>query len=113
MAKKEQKVKQELEAHLYALEREYDLAHDGLIKGKIFSLSAIASVLATMVIGLVAFLKQGNGFLNGNHIVAIVGILAFALIIYFAFVFGRAAKLRAEISKTKKQLEMVAGDKVR
>ena len=45
--------------------------------------------------------------------VAIFGILASAIIVYFAFVFGRSARIKAEIAKEKKRLEVEVGRKVR
>lgn len=105
--------KEELKARLEELRHEYDLSRTALIKGSLMTFAAIGSGLTTLVIGLFAFLKRGEGFLTGNHIVAIFLILAFSLIIYFSFVFGRQVKLRAEISRTKNLLEMSSGESVR
>ena len=42
----------------------------------------------------------------------IIGILAAAIVMYFAFVFRRAARIKAEISATKKAIEIEAGNSV-
>ena len=103
----------ELELRLEELKAEYDLARTGLMKGFLGTIGAMISGLGTLVISVVAFMKTGKDFLTGNHIVIIFGILAVTILIYFSFVFGRAAKIKTEITKTKKLLEMSSGDKVR
>lgn len=55
-----------------------------------------------------AFVEKGEGFLSGHHLVALVAIVAVAFVAYFSFVFRRTTKLRAEISETKKLLEMTS-----
>jgi hypothetical protein len=103
----------ELKARLEELRHDYDLSRTALIKGGYITYAAFASALATIGMGLYAFLQKGEGFLNGSHFIAIFLILAASLIIYFSFVFGRQAKLRAEISRTKKLLEVSSGESVR
>ncbi|HLF82604.1 MAG TPA: hypothetical protein VI837_00350 [Blastocatellia bacterium] len=71
------------------------------------------SGILTLVIGIGGAVYVGRDVLSGTHIVIIFGILAASVVIYFSFVFGRAARLRAEITKTKKLIEVVSGDKVR
>ena len=106
----------ELEARLEELEKleaEYwKLAMAGLGKGLIFSFGGFIMIIALVVIALLAIIRTGIALLTGNHLVAIIGILFAFLLLYFAFVFGRVAKIRAEISKTKKQIEVEAGESV-
>lgn len=103
----------ELKAKLDELRMEYDLARTGLTKGIFATGSAIVAGLISLGGGLYAFVKKGPGFLSGIHLVFIFAIMAAALVIYFAFVFGRTARVRAEINETKKLLEISAGEKVR
>lgn len=100
--------KKELEVQLAALKEEYRLASNGLIIGTILTLGVMASMVLTKFAPLVK-----EGLLSGTHLVLMVLICAFAVVIYFSFVFGRAAKLRAKITEKEKLLEMSSGDKVR
>ena len=88
---------------------EYDLAKMGLSKGRLMTLSLIVVGLISMM----GVLFRPQSGVTGTHLVVIYAIIAFALVIYFAFVFGRVANLKAEITEKKKLLEMKAGDKVR
>ena len=103
----------ELHARLKELEEEYRLAQAGLAKGMVGTLGAMVSGLATLGAALVAFLVSGPGFLSGTHLVIIFATLAAAVILYFSFVFGRTARLRAAITKTKKEIELSTGERVR
>ncbi|MCX5643536.1 MAG: hypothetical protein NTZ17_02450 [Phycisphaerae bacterium] len=105
--------KEELELHLKGLEREYELARLGMIKGQGATRMGVAGALVTTVLSFTAFFLTGKSLLTGTHLVIIVLIIAASLVIFSSFVFGRAARIRAEISKTKKSLEIVSGDKVR
>ncbi len=105
--------KAELEAHLRELEREYELARMGLARGFITALAGMLGVVVTTLAALVPVLVLSREWISGLHLVAIIGILATALVIYFAFVFGRAARIQAEISQTKKRLDVEVGRKVR
>jgi hypothetical protein len=69
--------------------------------------------LVGLVLTFVARFYRDRELFYGIHVVMLVLTVAAALIMFSSFVFGRAARIKAEISKTKKQLEMVAGDKVR
>lgn len=105
--------KEELKIRLKELEKEYELANRGIELGRIKTNMAMISGLVTLFVALAAFLVAGSGFLSGNHLVIIFGMLIAALVIYYSFVFGRSAKVRMEISKTKKLLEISSGEKVR
>ena len=90
-----------MKTRLKELQHEYTLAHEGLTKGFKGTTGAMISVSITLIVALIGFLITGSGFLSGNHIVIIFGILAATVIVYFSFVFGRAAKLHAEIQKQR------------
>jgi len=74
---------------------------------------ALISGLATLAAALYAFVAVGPGFLSGDNLVFIFGMMIAALVIYFSFVFGRAAKIRMEVSKTKKLIELASAENVR
>jgi hypothetical protein len=92
---------------------EYELATKGLTKGLPATLAAMLSGLMTMLAAGVVLVMTGKTLLSGNQLVMIFGILAVAIIIYFAFVFGRAARIKAQITREKHELQVEAGKKVR
>ncbi len=98
---------------LRELEMEYELATQGLIKGLPASIAAMLSGSLTILAAAVVLIMTGVELLSGSQLVVIIGILATAIIVYFAFVFGRAAKIKARIDKEKKEFEVEAGKKVR
>lgn len=98
----------ELEIKLKHLEEEYGLAKSGLRGGLITSTIAIVGVIASFVVP-----SAKMQILSGNNIVAIVGIVAAAIVIYFSFVYRRLAAVKFEISKTKIALEMGASGKAK
>jgi hypothetical protein len=100
---KEQK---ELEIQLRHLEEEYSLAKSGLRGGLITSTIAILGVIFSF-----STASAKMQILSGNNLVAIVGIVAAAIVIYFSFVFRRLAAVKLEISKTKIALEMGSSGK--
>jgi hypothetical protein len=113
MSKAKPLSKKELEIRLKELEHEYELARAGLAKGIWATGGAMLSGLLSLAIAVIALIWTGKEFLTGTHLVIIFFILAAAIVIYFSFVFGRTSRIRAEISETKKMLEMSSGDKVR
>ena len=105
--------REQLELQKLRLEREYELAKMGLgLSGTASSLGA-GSVLIIMMLGFGATMWGTRTFLSGTQMVAIVVVVAIGLVAFAAMVFGRAARLKARISKTEKELEMVLGDDVR
>jgi hypothetical protein len=96
----------ELRVKLRELEEESRLSRSGLYVGGISAMCAMFAVLASFSI------DAKMAVVSGNHLVMIVGIVAGAIIVYFSFVFRRAARVRMEISKTKTALEMGSGEKV-
>jgi DNA-binding Lrp family transcriptional regulator len=103
----------ELKARLKELEREYELAREGLRSGFYKTAMAMVSGLVSLGVAAFVFVSRGPGFIDGWQLIVIFGIMAVALVIYYSFVFGRSAKLRAEISKTKKLIEVSSGENVR
>jgi len=102
-----------LEERLRQLELEYELAREGLAKGRTATIAVILSGLATLIIAVVPLIWRGKEFLSGTHIVIIFSVLAIAVVVYFSFVFGRTARIRAEISETRKMLDVASGKSVR
>ncbi len=107
------KSEDELRARLEELKLEYEVARLGLEKGGRAVNLAFVSGIITLAFGAITFITAGVAYLSGSQFIVIVLILALSLIIYFSFIFGRVARLRAEITKTKKSLEISSGDKVR
>ncbi|WP_235582381.1 hypothetical protein, partial [Rhizobacter sp. Root16D2] len=50
--------------------------------------------------------------LTGSAVLLVL-IMAAGLVVYFSFVFGRTAKIKLEISKTKQQIEIASGDQAK
>ena len=99
--------KDELEHELETLKLELDLVKTGLTKGLLSVVAIIIALSSTLAIGAKA------SILNGNQYVAVVAIVVFGLLIYFAFVFSRELKLKAKISEKAQEIEMSAGKKAR
>jgi hypothetical protein len=96
--------KQEQLLQLEHLREEYKLARQGLFGGLATSAMSIifsAVVARTMLPSL------------GGYYVWLVLIVACAIIVYFAFIFGRIARIRAKISKTQMDFGMDAGANTR
>ncbi len=108
-----EKSKSEIEVRLEELEYEYSLAKTGLLKGGFATVLAFLAGIMSLGAALYAFLKKGPGFISGNHLIVMFALMIGALIVYFSFVFGRAAKLKMDIRKQKKLLEISSGDNVR
>ncbi len=83
------------------------------MKGGFLVIYGIIGAGLSLLAGLIAFLKAGPGFLSGTHLTIIFVVMIFAFIIYFAYVFGRAAIIKAEMNDTKHKLEISAGEDVR
>ena len=107
MESDEQKMK-ELEIKLRHLEEEYKLAKSGLKGGLLTSAFAIVAVVGSLVLPTAKM-----QILSGNNVVAIVGIVAAAIVIYFSFIYRRIAAVKFEISKTKIALEMGSSGKAK
>lgn len=102
-----------IELKIRQLELEYDLANKGLAKGQTSTILVLLSGLTTLLASSVVLVLTSIPLLTGQQLVFIFGILSFSIIIYFAFVFGRAAKIRIEIENEKKKFEIEAGGKAK
>ena len=103
----------QLRLRLRHLELEYGLANAGLEKTRFATITV--SVVAVLVTGMgfVASMWGKREFLSGTNVVAIGVVAAVGLLAFASLVFGRSFKLRSQISKTKKELEIVLGESVR
>jgi hypothetical protein len=95
---------------LRQLEKEYQLATRGLA-------SRAPKTYASIIVGFSIFLlvslllaASGKQLFPGWPLVWLFGIIAAAVLIYYAFVYTRACKLKAEIAKEKKRLELAGGN---
>jgi uncharacterized integral membrane protein len=94
---------------LRQLEMEYQLATRGLA-------ARAPKAYAAMIVGfsiflVVALLLAANGkqLFPGWPLVWVFGVIAIAVLIYYFIVYMQACKLKAEIAKEKKRLELAAG----
>jgi hypothetical protein len=95
---------------LRQLEMEYQLATRGLA-------ARAPKTYASIIVGFSIFLlvslllaASGKQLFPGWPLVWLFGIIAAAVLIYYAFVYTRACKLKAEIAKEKKRLELAGGN---
>src|SRR5215467_155401 len=95
---------------LRQLEMEYQLATRGLA-------ARAPKTYASIIVGFSIFLlvslllaASGKQLFPGWPLVWLFGIIAAAVLVYYAFVYTRACKLKAEIAKEKKRLELAAGN---
>lgn len=98
---------------LLELEMEYELAKRGLAEGIRATFAAMLSAGFTFLALIIVTVMGITPLLTGHQLVIIFGILAVAVILYFALVFGRAAKIKAQISKEKKEVQVELGKRVR
>jgi CheY-like chemotaxis protein len=110
---KDEEALTKLQIKLKELEHEYELARMGMAKGTTATITAVVGVLVTMSMAFGLKYSSDRELLSGTHIVIIILIVVFGLIAFSSLVFGRAARLRAQISETKKEIELITGDKVR
>ena len=97
---------------LRQLETEYQLAARGLA-------ARAPKTYAVMMVGLSIFLvvtlllaANGKQLFPGWPLVWTFGVIATAMLIYYLFVYIRACRLKVEIAKEKKRLELAAGKSV-
>ena len=105
--------KSELELQLRQLENEYELAKDGISSCGRLAPLAIVAFLMSLVIMLLGETLVKKTILSGSQFVTAVGIVVLGFVIFYSIVYGRVIKIRANISKKKKQLEIETGEKVR
>ena len=94
---------------LRQLETEYQLAARGLA-------ARAPKTYAVMMVGFSIFLvvalvlaANGKQLFPGWPLVWTFGVIATAMLIYYLFVYIRACRLKVEIAKEKKRLELAAG----
>ena len=98
---------------LRQLEMEYKLATRGVA-------ARAPKTYAAMIVGFWVFLisalvlaATGKQLFPGWPLVWVFGIMGTAVVIYYSLVYRRAFKLKVEIAKEKKRLELAAGKSVR
>jgi preprotein translocase subunit SecY len=108
--------KHNLELKLKQLEYDYAIAKQGLAVrglGGLAMLLVFVGMMSTKFLGAFTFLKRGEGFIGGKDFVLLAIVVCLGLFLFYSLVLSRTARIRAEISKTKKSLEVVSGDKAR
>ena len=110
---KAKKTEAEVRARLKELEHEYEheIVKMGLIKGLNSVLATIIALILTIIASLIPIIFVGREFMSGTHVVIIVALVIVGVLGYFFLLFGRVGRLRAEITSTKKLLEIVQGQK--
>jgi hypothetical protein len=93
---------------LRQLESEYQLAPRGL--GARAPKTYAGRIIGFLIFLVAALLLAGNGkqLFPGWPLVWVFAIIAAAVLIYYSFVYRRACKLKAEVAKEKKRLELAA-----
>jgi hypothetical protein len=97
-----------LEKKLQAIEREYDLGSVVIRQAKVNIRLFGILVFCVMVISIVFSALFTTQVLTGIHLVAITALIVIGVMIYWAFVFGRVLKVKAEITKTKLAIQAQA-----
>ncbi|MFC1971697.1 hypothetical protein ACFLV0_07260 [Chloroflexota bacterium] len=95
----------EQELKLKRLEKESRLAMRGLLLGKVS--------VTVIVVSLSLLIVVGGRLLSGWQFIALIAVVATAIILYFSFVFGRAVKVKYEISRTKQKIDIESGKNIR
>jgi CheY-like chemotaxis protein len=103
----------ELQLRLKQLEYEYELSRQGMAKGQLATILAITGAGLTVTLAFLSSMFGKREFLSGSNIVVIIVAMVLALLGFASLVFGRAARLRGLVSKTKKELEITLGERVR
>jgi hypothetical protein len=104
---------QELQFKLARLEREYELARVGLRQGERTTAMSMGTLLIIMILAYAAGIWGSVKLMDGTQLVIVVAIMTIALVAYAAMIFGRAARIKARLTQTEKELEMVLGEDVR
>ena len=98
---------------LRQLEMEYKLATRGVAARAPKTYAAMIVGFSIFLISALVLAATGKQLFPGWPLVWVFGIMGTAVVIYYAFVSRRAFKLKAEIAKEKKRLELAAGKSVR
>lgn len=105
--------KNELEIRLRELEKEYELATRGLNAEFAMMRLAMLLVVILLLFGGLSLIPVIKEWISGFQVVIIIVVSIVSVLAYFALVFGRAARIQAELSETKKPIEIEIGKKVR
>jgi len=98
---------------LRQLEMEYKLATRGVAARAPKTYAGMIVGFSIFLISALVLAATGKQLFPGWPLVWVFGIMGTAVVIYYAFVYRRAFKLKAEIAKEKKRLELAAGKSVR
>jgi len=95
---------------LLQLEMKYQLATRGFAARAPKTSAAV--IIGFSIFLVVALLLAANGkqLFPGWPLVWLFGVIAIAVLIYYAFVYTRACTLKAEIAKEKKRLQLATGN---
>ena len=98
---------------LRQLEMEYQLATRGVALRAPKTYAAMIAGLSIFLISALVLAATGKQLFPRWPLVWVFGIIGTAVVIYYSFVYRRAFKLKAEIAKEKKRLELTAGKSMR
>ena len=98
---------------LRQLEMEYKLATRGVAARAPKTYAAMIVGFSIFLISALVLAATGKQLFPGWPLVWVFGIIGTGVVIYYSFVYRRAFKLKAEIAKEKKRLELAAGKSVR
>ena len=98
---------------LRQLEMEYKLATRGVAARAPKTYAAMIVGFSIFLISALVLAATGKQLFPRWPLVWVFGIMGTAVVIYYCFVYRPAFKLKAEIAKEKKRLELAAGKSVR
>jgi len=98
---------------LRQLESEYRLATRGLAARAPKTYATIIVAFLIFIIMALFLAANGKQLFSGWPLVWAFGVIAIAVLIYYCFVYARTCKLKAQIAKEKKRLQLAAGKLVR
>ena len=107
MTDKNEVALKEIEFRLLELEKSFELAQMGLRNGSTGVGLTVIGLLLIIGSATYAHVKTGQALLSGLHLVLITLISVGGLLVYFAFIFRREARIMAQWEKAR--LEMGAG----
>jgi hypothetical protein len=98
---------------LRQLESEYQLMTRGLAARAPKTYAAMIVGFSIFLVAALVLAANGKQLFPGWPLVWGFGVIATAVLIYYSFIYRRACKLKADIAKEKKRLELGAGKSVR